>query len=163
VAHGIFGYSRPLQSTVDALVADLATRHHWKIDPSWIVWLPGLVCGLNISVLAFADAGDEVLSLSPVYPPFMSAPKNGGRVARSVPLALNAYEPLWDIDWKALEGAITDRTKMLLFCHPHNPLARVWSREELALAADFCTRFDLVLVSDEIHCDLVLQLSLIHI
>ena len=163
MAHGIFGYSRPLQSTVDALVADLATRHHWKIDPSWIVWLPGLVCGLNISVLAFADAGDEVLSLSPVYPPFMSAPKNGGRVARSVPLALNAYEPLWDIDWKALEGAITDRTKMLLFCHPHNPLARVWSREELALAADFCTRFDLVLVSDEIHCDLVLQPGAAHV
>ena len=163
VAHGIFGYARPVQSTVDAVVADLATRHRWKVDPSWIVWLPGLVCGLNVSVLAFADPGDEVLSLSPVYPPFVTAPKNGGRLAKSVPLALNAYEPLWDIDWKALEGAITDRTKVLLFCHPHNPVARVWSREELALAADFCTRFDLVLVSDEIHCDLLLEAGAAHV
>ena len=162
VAHGIFGYSRPLQSTVDAVVAELATRHRWKIDPSWIVWLPGLVCGLNVSILAFSDAGDEVLSLSPVYPPFVSSPKNSGRVAKSVPLVLNAYEPLWDIDWDALEGSITDRTKILLFCHPHNPLARIWSREELARAADFCTRFDLVLVSDEIHCDLLLRQGAAH-
>ncbi len=162
VSHGIFGYARPLQSTVDAVVADLATRHRWKIDPSWIVWLPGLVCGLNVSVLAFSDAGDEVLSLSPVYPPFVSAPKNAGRVAKSVPIVLNAYEQIWDIDWRALEGAITDRTKILFLCHPHNPLARVWTREELSRAADFCTRFDLVLVSDEIHCDLLLQPGAVH-
>ncbi len=162
VAHGIFGYSRPLQSTVDAVLADLATRHRWKVDPSWIVWLPGLVCGLNVSVLAFADAGDDVLSMSPVYPPFVTAPKYGGRVPKSVPLVLNAYEPLWDIDWKAMEGAITDRTKILLLCHPHNPVARVWTREELSLAAEFCTRFDLVLVSDEIHCDLLLQPGAVH-
>jgi cystathionine beta-lyase len=162
VAHGVFGYARPVQSTVDAVVAELATRHRWKVDPSWIVWLPGLVCGLNVAVLAFADAGDEVLSLSPVYPPFVTAPKNGGRVPRSVPLVLNAYEPLWDIDWKALEAAITDRTKILMFCHPHNPVARVWTREELTLAADFCTKFDLVLVSDEIHCDLLLEPGVTH-
>jgi cystathionine beta-lyase len=162
VAHGVFGYARPVQSTVDAVVGELATRHRWKIDPSWIVWLPGLVCGLNVSVLAFADAGDEVLSLSPVYPPFTSAPRNGGRVAKSVPLALNAYEPLWDIDWKALENAVTPRTKIFLFCHPHNPVARVWSREELALTADFCARHNLVLVSDEIHCDLLLEPGAVH-
>jgi cystathionine beta-lyase len=162
VSHGIFGYARPVQSTVDAVVAELATRHRWKIDPSWIVWLPGLVCALNVSVLAFADAGDEVLSLSPVYPPFTSAPRNGGRVAKSVPLALNAYEPLWEIDWDALERAVTPRTKILLFCHPHNPVARVWSREELALTADFCARHNLVLVSDEIHCDLLLEPGAVH-
>ncbi|HXQ81712.1 MAG TPA: PatB family C-S lyase [Opitutaceae bacterium] len=162
VADGIFGYARPVQSTVDAVVAELGTRHRWKIDPSWIVWLPGLVCGLNVSVLAYTLPGDEVLSLSPVYPPFITAPKNSGRVAKSVPLALNAYEPLWDIDWNALESAVTPCTKMLLFCHPHNPVARVWSREELALVADFCARHNLVLVSDEIHCDLLLQPGAVH-
>jgi len=162
VAHGIFGYARPLRSTVDAVLEDLERRHRWKVDPSWIVWLPGLVCGLNVSVLAFAEAGDEVLSLSPVYPPFATAPKNGGRVPRAVPLALNAYEPLWDIDWKALEAAVTERTRILLFCHPHNPVARVWTREELALTADFCARHDLVLVSDEIHCDLLLEPGAVH-
>ncbi|HMD62282.1 MAG TPA: PatB family C-S lyase [Opitutaceae bacterium] len=162
VAHGIFGYARPVPSTVDAVVGELANRHRWKVDPSWIVWLPGLVCGLNVSVLAFSDPGDEVLCLSPVYPPFISAPKNGGRVSRTVPLALNAYEPLWDIDWKALEGALTDRTRILLFCHPHNPVGRTWSREELALLADFCERYDLLLVSDEIHCDLLLEPGAVH-
>ncbi len=162
VAHGIFGYARPVKSTVDAVVEELERRHRWKVDPSWIVWLPGLVCGLNVSVLAFADAGDEVLSLSPVYPPFTTAPKNGGRVSKSVPLALNAYEPLWDIDWEALEAAVTPRTRILLFCHPHNPVARVWSREELALAADFCARHNLVLISDEIHCDLLLEPGAAH-
>src|SRR5271166_53545 len=162
VAHGIFGYARPVPSTVDAVVGELANRHRWKVDPSWIVWLPGLVCGLNVSVLAFSDPGDEVLCLSPVYPPFISAPKNGGRVSRTVPLALNAYEPLWDIDWKALEGALTDRTRILLFCHPHNPVGRAWSREELALLADFCERYDLLLVSDEIHCDLLLEPGAVH-
>jgi len=162
VANGVFGYARPVQSTVDAVLAELETRHRWKVDPSWIVWLPGLVCGLNVCVLAYTFPGDEVLSVSPVYPPFITAPKNSGRVAKSVPLALNAYEPLWDIDWEALESAVTPCTKMLLFCHPHNPVARVWSREELALAADFCARHNLVLVSDEIHCDLLLQPGAVH-
>jgi len=162
VANGVFGYARPVQSTVDAVLAELETRHRWKVDPSWIVWLPGLVCGLNVCVLAYTFPGDEVLSVSPVYPPFITAPKNSGRVAKSVPLALNAYEPLWDIDWEALESPVTPCTKMLLFCHPHNPVARVWSREELALAADFCARHNLVLVSDEIHCDLLLQPGAVH-
>jgi cystathionine beta-lyase len=162
VAHGIFGYARPVQSTVDAVVGELATRHRWKIDPSWIVWLPGLVCGLNVAVQAFTFPGNEVLSLSPVYPPFILAPKNSGRVSKSVPLALNGYEPLWDIDWDELERAVTPQTKMFFFCHPHNPVARVWSREELALAAAFCARHSLVLVSDEIHCDLLLQPGAVH-
>ncbi len=163
VSHGIFGYARPVQSTVDAVVDELGKRHRWKIDPSWIVWLPGLVCGLNVACQAFAEPGDEVLSLSPVYPPFSTAPKNSGRVPRPVPLELNAYEPLWDIDWKALEAALTARTKVFLFCHPHNPVARIWSREELALAAAFCLRHNLVLVSDEIHCDILLQPGAVHV
>src|ERR1017187_8139425 len=162
VAHGIFGYARPAQSTVDAVVGELAMRHGWKTDPSWIVWLPGLGGALNVCVLAFADAGDEVLSLSPVYPPFSSAPRNGGRVTRSVPLALNRGARRWEIDWDALEGAVTPRTRVLLFCHPHNPVARVWSRDEIARIAGFCARHSLVLVSDEIHCDLLLDPGAVH-
>jgi cystathionine beta-lyase len=163
VAHGIFGYARPVQSTVEAVVEEMARRHRWRVDPAWIVWLPGLVCGLNVASLAFADPGDEILSLSPVYPPFTTAPKNQARVAKSVPLELNAYEPLWDINWKTLEAALTPRTKVLFFCHPHNPVARVWAKEELALAAEFCMRNNLVLVSDEIHCDLLLQPGAVHV
>src|SRR4051794_13190532 len=74
VAHGIFGYARPVKSTVDAVVNALQARYGWKIEPSWIVWLPGLVCGLNVTAQAFAQPGEQVISCTPVYPPFMSAP-----------------------------------------------------------------------------------------
>jgi cystathionine beta-lyase len=162
-AHGIFGYCRPVKSSVDAVVDAMEARYGWKIDPSWLVWLPGLVCGLNAAMRAFAGDGDEVLSLSPVYPPFTSAPRNQGRVARSVPLALDAKAGRWEIDWDALEAAVTPRTRVLLFCHPHNPVARAWTRAELVKMADFCARHDIILCSDEIHCDLLLEPGALHV
>ena len=162
LSHSVFGYSRPVRSTVDAVTGALASRYRWQVDPSALVWLPGLVCGLNVVVRAFAEAGDEVLCLSPVYPPFTTAPRNGGRVSRSVPLALNTAEGRWEIDWAALESAVTPRSRVLLFCHPHNPVARVWRRDELRKVAEFCGRHGLVLVSDDIHCDLLLERGAVH-
>ncbi len=161
-SHGIFGYARPVRSTVDAVVGALAARYRWQVDPSWIVWLPGLVCGLNVATRAFAEAGDEVLSLSPIYPPFTTAPRNSGRVPRSIPLVLNSRARRWEINWDSLEKAVSPRTKIFLLCHPHNPVARVWSHEELGKVADFCARHGLVLVSDEIHCDLLLEPGAVH-
>ncbi len=165
VEHGIFGYARPTVSTVSAVTDALATRYGWTIDPAWIVWLPGLVCGLNVTAQAFAQPGEEVLTLTPVYPPFMTAPKNSGRVSVTVPFTLNtATKPgRWDIDWDALERAVTPKTKLFFLCNPHNPLARVWRRDELVRLGEFCARHDLVLCSDEIHCDLILDETLSHI
>jgi cystathionine beta-lyase len=161
-AHGIFGYCRPVKATVDAVIEALLSRYRWKVDPAWLVWLPGLVCGLNVAVRAFTEPGDEVLNLSPVYPPFMMAPKGQGRVSRSVPLALDRKAWRWEIDWDALEAAVTPRTKVLLFCHPHNPIARIWSGKELARVAAFCARHDIILCSDEVHCDLLLKKDAVH-
>jgi cystathionine beta-lyase len=163
VADGVFGYARPVKSTVDAVVNALASRYGWSIDSSWIVWLPGLVCGLNVTAQAFASAGEEVLCLTPVYPPFMTAPKNSGRVSVTVPFVLNSSAARWEIDWDALERAVTPRTKLFFLCNPHNPLARVFRRDELVRIADFCARHDLVLCSDEIHCDLILDPALPHL
>ena len=165
VEHGIFGYARPTKATVDAVVNALASRYGWTIDPAWIVWLPGLVCGLNVTAQAFAQPGDEVLALTPVYPPFMTAPKSSGRVSVTVPFTLNATSTpaRWEIDWPALEKAVTPRTKLFFLCNPHNPLARVFRREELVRLAEFCARHDLVLCSDEIHCDLILDSALPHL
>ena len=163
VAHGIYGYARPVQSQIDAVVAALASRYGWRIDPSWLVWLPGLVVGLNVASQAFAAPGEEVLTLTPVYPPFMTAPKNSGRVPVQVPFTLNASAARWEIDWAALERAVTPRTKMFYLCNPHNPLARVWRRDELVQLAGFCLRHKLLLCSDEIHCDLILDPALPHI
>ena len=155
VDHGVFGYARPTASTMEAVVTALQARYGWTIDPAWIVWLPGLVCGLNITAQAFAQPGEEVLTLAPIYPPFMSAPGNSGRV--SVPVNLRLEAGRWTIDWTALEAAVTPRTKLFLLCNPHNPVARVWRRDELEKIADFCARHNLVLCSDEIHCDLILD------
>lgn len=161
VEQGIFGYARPVQSTVDAIVTAWEERYSWKIRPEWIVWLPGLVVGLNVMAQAFAEPGDEVLTLAPVYPPFMTAPKNSGRRSVTVPWTL--HNGAWTIDWGALEAAVTPRTKIFFLCNPHNPLARVWRRDELNKLAEFCLRHNLVLCSDEIHCDLILDPSLPHI
>jgi len=157
VAHGIFGYARPVKSTVDAFTDAAARRYGWEVDPAWIVWLPGLVVGLNVVAQAFAQPGEEVLTLSPIYPPFMSAPKNSGRSSIQVPLQPGAGAPRWEIDWTALEKAVTPRTRIFLLCNPHNPVARVWRRDELVRLGEFCIRHHLILCSDEIHCDLILD------
>lgn len=161
VDHGIFGYARPTPSTTEAVVAALAGRYGWPIDPSWLVWLPGLVCGLNVLARGLAEPGDEVISLTPVYPPFTTGPKNQARVSRPVPLLPPQPGGHWQIDWDALEAAITPRTKLLYFCHPHNPLGRVWRRDEVARLAALCARHGIILCSDEIHCDLILEPSLL--
>ncbi len=163
IDHGVFGYARPVKSQIDAVVEMLATRYGWTIDPAWIVWLPGLVVGLNVTSQAVAAPGEEVLCLTPVYPPFMTAPRNSGRVPVTVPLRLNSTERRWEIDWEALERAVTPRTKAFFLCNPHNPVARVFTRAELERIGDFCVRHDLVLCSDEIHADLVLDPALVHI
>lgn len=157
VATGLFGYARPVKSTVDAFVDAAKRRYGWEIDPSWLVWLPGLVVGLNLTAQAFAQPGEEVLTLTPVYPPFMSGPKNSGRVSTQVPFRLDAANRRWEIDWDALEAAVTPKTKLFFLCNPHNPIARVWRRDELVKLGEFCVRHDLVLCSDEIHCDLILE------
>jgi cystathionine beta-lyase len=161
VNHGVFGYARPVKSTVDAVVNALGSRYGYAIDPAWIVWLPGLVCGLNVTAQAFAQPGEEILTLTPVYPPFMSAPKNSARASVQTPWLLHAGR--WTIDWDALARAVTPKTKLFYLCNPHNPLARVWRRDELVRLAEFCLRHGLVLCSDEIHCDLILESSLPHI
>jgi cystathionine beta-lyase len=170
VDHGIFGYARPTKSTVDSVVDVLSSRYGWAIDPAWLVWLPGLVVGLNVTAQAFAAAGDEVLTLSPVYPPFVSAPRNSGRVPVQVKWKLNTVigdtaqsAARWEINWGALEQAVSPRTKMFFLCNPHNPIARVWRRDELIRLTEFCLRHDLILCSDEIHADLILEPTLSHI
>lgn len=161
VEHGVFGYARPVASTTEAIVTAMEQRYGWKIEPSWLVWLPGLVVGLNVTAEAFAEVGDEVLTLAPVYPPFMSAPRNSGRKSVTVPWVLQ--NGTWTIDWAALEAAVTPRTKVFFLCNPHNPLARVWRRDELQKLGELCLRHKLVLCSDEIHCDLILDPKLPHI
>ena len=155
VDHGVFGYPVATNALTRAVVAWAESHYGWQIDPDWIVWLPGLVPGIHVACLALARPGEDVLAFVPVYPPFLSAPRLTGRSLRTVPLT--GATDHWTVDVDAFEKAVTPRTKILLFCHPHNPVGRAFSRQELSAVADVCVRHNLVICSDEIHCDLMLE------
>ena len=155
VSHGIFGYTHPPGELIDAVIAHLSRDFGWEVAEEWLVWLPGLVCGLNVLSRAIGDVDDEVLTFTPIYPPFLSAPLLSRRSLVKVPLVLQGSR--WMIDLEALERAITPRTKLLLLCNPHNPVGRAWSRTELEELAEVAVRHDLVIGSDDIHAGLILN------
>ena len=161
VEHGVFGYNQPTASQVDAVVAYLERHFGWRIDPEWIVWLPGLVSALNVACRAVGDPGDAVFTATPIYPPFLSAPRFSGRKLNRVELACS--DGRWQWDKIALQNASTAATRLFLLCHPHNPVGRCWSREELVDLAAFAEQNDLVVCSDEIHCGLILDPDKRHI
>jgi cystathionine beta-lyase len=161
VDHGIFGYTLVPEELVDVVVRRLETQYKWKIERDWIVWLPGLVTGINVACRAVGDAGDEVLTTVPVYPPFLTAPRYSSRELTTVPLVETTRG--WECDFELLERAITPRTRVFLLCSPHNPTGRVFTRDELTTLADICERHDIVICSDEIHCELVLDEDKKHI
>jgi cystathionine beta-lyase len=153
--HGVFGYTIPPKSTVEAVIEYLQARHGASVSSEQIVWFPGLVPALNIACRAFAWPGDEVLTCTPVYPPFLSAPEFSGVTLRTVDLAES--NGVWEIDFDQLERRVSGKTKMFILCNPHNPVGRVFPESTVARLAEFCRQHGLVLVSDEIHCDLVLD------
>jgi cystathionine beta-lyase len=155
VDHGVFGYALAPESLTEAIVRHLETRYGWSVDPDWIAWLPGIVPGLNLACEAFAGPGEGVMTITPVYPPFLEAPGNQHRRLITVPAEMR--DGRWELPLDAMEAAVAPDVRVLFFCHPHNPLGRVWRREEVEAVLDFCRRHDLVLVSDEIHCDLILD------
>lgn len=161
VAQGVFGYAEPTPDTVTAILGALQRDYGWQVDPEWLVPLPGLVTGLNIAARAIAEAGDELLTATPIYPPFMSSARNAGCHSLNVPLA-EATPGRWTWNWERMEAAITPRTRGLFLCHPHNPTGRVWSEEELRQLVDFAERHSLTVASDEIHCELILEPGLVH-
>jgi len=161
VSHGVFGYTHPSQGLIDAVLGHLERDFGWRIKPEWIVWLPGLVCGLNVLCRAVGETDDEVVTFTPVYPPFLSAPPLSQRKLVTVPLHLRNGR--WEADLEELERAITPQTKLLLLCSPHNPVGRCWSREELLGFAELATRHNLVIGSDDIHAGLILDKDKRHI
>jgi cystathionine beta-lyase len=155
VEHGVFGYVEPGPELTGAIIDRLEANHGWRPDPSWFIWLPGLVSGLNIVSRAIGAPGDDVLTAVPVYPPFLSAPVWSDRGCVRVPL--DCVDGVWRFPPAALEAAITPRSRLLLLCNPHNPVGRAWTAEELGALAEVCLRHDLIVCSDEIHSGLVLD------
>ena len=155
IDHGVFGYARPEPSCVEAVVEMLDREYGWQIKPEWLVWLPGLVVGINVATRAFCSENESVLTTTPIYPPFIVGPKFQKRPVVKAPMAVEGDR--YVIDWDALEKAVQPETKLFLFCNPHNPCARVFERAELEKVIEFCERHDLLCCSDEIHCELLLD------
>ena len=155
VEHGIFGYAIPTVELTETLCRMLWERFRWRVDPTWMVWLPGLVTGLNLACRAVGDVGSDVMTTTPIYPPFLSAPRESGRGLVTVPM--QNVSNRWVLDTTDCERARTARTKLFLLCHPHNPTGRLFTLDELTEIGDFCLAHDIAICSDEIHCDLVLD------
>lgn len=153
-AHGVYGYPGTNPGYLDAIQWWMAHRHGWQIETGWILTCAGLVNGVAMALDAFTQPGDGVIVMSPVYHAFARVIRAAGRDLVELPLAQDGG--LYRMDWDAWERRLTGKEKLLILCSPHNPGGRVWTPGELRQVADFCIRHDLILVSDEIHCDLVM-------
>ncbi|MGK7752586.1 MULTISPECIES: MalY/PatB family protein [unclassified Roseovarius] len=151
--HGVFGYYGDDSGYRKAITWWMDTRHGWQVDPSWIFTTHGLVNGTAMCVDAFTQPGDGVVLFTPVYHAFARVITAAGRRVVECPLTNN--EGRYEMDFAAYDGILDGSEKLLVLCSPHNPGGRVWTREELQGVAEFARRHDLVLVSDEIHHDLV--------
>jgi cystathionine beta-lyase len=155
VAHPIFGYGQPPDGLHEVVQERLAQLYDWHVDREDIFFCPGVVSGFNVACRAVADPGDGVLVEVPVYPPMLSAPENNACACRVVPLVEGREQ--YEHDFDAFEEAIMEHTSIFLLCNPHNPVGRVFDREELERLAELCLRHDVVICSDEIHCDFIFR------
>jgi cystathionine beta-lyase len=155
VAQGLFGYAVPHAGLEEALLGYLSIRHDIDLPLESIVHLGGLVPALSLAGRAFGGSDGAIMTCSPVYPPFLKVHQDSGLSLIDVPHVQD--EGTWNLDWEGMEKAVTPQTKLFLLCHPQNPLGRVYTIEEVQQVAEFCARHDLILISDEIHCDLVLD------
>ncbi len=155
VEQGIFGYASPTPELVQVVVARMWEKYRWEIEPSWLVWLPGAVPALNVVCRAYGGEGEEVVTFTPIYPPFLTAPPRGGKTLKTIPLGREGN--LYTFDAERFEREISSHTRILLLCNPHNPVGRRYERKEIEHIAQICVAHDLVICSDEIHGDLILD------
>ena len=156
VDHGVFGYGKEPAELRPVIVERLQRLYGWQVAPEALVFVPGVVTGFNQAAHAVTSPGDGVLVQTPVYFPMLYAPGNVGCTLDEMELT-RKHDGSYEIDFDAFEAAITDRTRVFLLCSPHNPVGRVFRQDELERMAEVCLRHDVVICSDEIHCDLVFQ------
>ena len=155
VEHGIFGYASPPLDLYEAIQARLEALYDWHVETRDLVLLPGVVTGFNLACHAIGQRGDGVLIQPPVYYPFLYAPVHADRKRQDAQVQLVGER--YQIDFDEFEQAITERTRLFILCNPHNPVGRVYEGDELAQLAEICLHHNIVVCSDEIHCDLVYQ------
>ena len=154
VAHGIYGYPCEPTELRESVVDWLAERHHWQVENDWLVFIPGVVTGINMAGQAFAQPGEGILIQPPVYMPFLTVPRNAGAICQEAGLARQP-DGSYQVDFDVFESAITDQTRLFILCNPHNPVGRVFTQDELSRMAEICLRHNVLICADEIHSDLV--------
>jgi cystathionine beta-lyase len=154
VSHGIFGYHHESPTLRATVVAWVAHRYGWSIEPEWILFLPDVMRGVNLAAQTLARPGDGILVQTPVYAPFFDVVRNARCIQQDAPLVADA-SGRYHFDMDALEAAVTPETSVFLLCSPQNPTGRVFSRPELEAIAAFCQRHQLSIISDDIHADLI--------
>ena len=152
--HGVYGYLFEEPEFFEVFTDRLQKRYGWRVAPEAVSLIPGVIPGFNVALRALAAPGDGVLLQTPMYPPILRAHANAGLTREEVELTRQA-DGRYAVDLDAFERAIGARTRAFLLCSPHNPVGRVWTRDELESMARVCLRRGLAIVADEIHCDLV--------
>ncbi|MFD2215848.1 MalY/PatB family protein [Metabacillus endolithicus] len=156
VDHGIFGYTMPGSKMEDAVTNWLKSRHSWEIDPKTITYSPGIVTAISMAIHAFTTSEDKIVVQPPVYYPFFEIAQKHKREVLYNQLLLNENFR-YEIDFIDLEEKLSDeRTKLFILCNPHNPSGRVWSKEELTKIGNLCIKHNVLIISDDIHSDLLL-------
>ena len=161
VEHGVYGYTLPPPELSALIVERIQRLYGWKIHPDWIVFLPGVVSGLYLAASRLTRAEEHILSPSPVYYHLFRAAQSAPRAWSDVPMVLERGRWVWDED--RLAALVQPNSRMLMLCNPHNPGGTIFSRDELARIAAFAARHDLLICSDEIHCDLLLARDQPHV
>lgn len=152
--HGIYGYTAATQAFYDTVIGWMRRRHGWEVQPEWILTTPGVVPAINMLVRTFSSPGDRVLLQPPVYFPFYRAIENNGAVVSTNPLTYG--DGRYRMDFAGLEAKANDpKVRMAILCSPHNPVGRVWTGDELTRFAEICIENNVLIVSDEIHGDLI--------
>lgn len=153
--HGVYGYTFPSEEYYNAVINWMERRHNWHIDKEWISYAPSVVAALSYCIRAFTEPGDKIIIQTPVYHPFYSTIEENERIVVKNPLIHRDGKYYMDFD--DLERKAKDGAKMLILCSPHNPVGRVWTKEELKRLADICLENNILVVSDEIHFDIVFK------
>ena len=155
IVGGVFGYAQYPPSYFEAVQGWLSRRHQWEIDTEWIVPVPGVVPAIRLAIDAYTKPGDKIVIQPPVYHPFRAVIAHNGRQVVENPL--KREDGRYRMDCEQLEEVVDDETRAVLLCSPHNPVGRVWSEEELRSLIAVCRKHDLLIISDEIHLDLVMS------
>ena len=152
--HGIFGYAAPTDSYYQSVIHWLGTRHDFHVEKDWIIPTPGIVTALKLAVRAYTKPSDNVMIMKPVYYPFDASIQLNGRTVIECPLSFNGKQYICDFDVFE-QQIVQNNVKMFILCHPHNPIGKIWSQETLQRIGDLAAQYHVVVVSDEIHCDIV--------